>query len=151
MQANRTDKERNMENLEKAIAEIKQALPGMTLLEQEPMAAHCSFRIGGPARVLAVPQDVNSLAKICSILKDNGLAPFLLEHQDDAYVKALIDKNFQAFIDRSLLLYDVARYPVGVVGGFGWACRDILTPLGVQCYISKTDKTPIQLWQEQKN
>ena len=29
--------------------------------------------------------------------------------------------------------------------------RDILTPLGVQCYISKTDKTPIQLWQEQKN
>ena len=29
--------------------------------------------------------------------------------------------------------------------------RDILTPLGVQCYISTTDKTPIQLWQEQKN
>ena len=29
--------------------------------------------------------------------------------------------------------------------------RDILMPLGVQCYISTTDKTPIQLWQEQKN
>ena len=29
--------------------------------------------------------------------------------------------------------------------------RDILTPLGVQCFISTTDKTPIQLWQEQKN
>ena len=29
--------------------------------------------------------------------------------------------------------------------------RDILTPLGVKCIISKTDKTPIQLWQEQKN
>ena len=29
--------------------------------------------------------------------------------------------------------------------------RDILTPLGVQCIVSKTDKTPIQLWQEQKN
>ena len=29
--------------------------------------------------------------------------------------------------------------------------QDILTPLGVQCFISKTDKTPIQLWQEQKN
>ena len=29
--------------------------------------------------------------------------------------------------------------------------RDILTPLGIKCIISKTDKTPIQLWQEQKN
>lgn len=25
--------------------------------------------------------------------------------------------------------------------------RDILAPLGIQCFISKTDKTPIQLWQ----
>ena len=33
-----------MENLEKAIAEIREALPGMTLLEQEPLSAHCSFR-----------------------------------------------------------------------------------------------------------
>ena len=29
--------------------------------------------------------------------------------------------------------------------------RDIIEPLGVQCIISKQDKTPIQLWQEQKN
>jgi putative NIF3 family GTP cyclohydrolase 1 type 2 len=29
--------------------------------------------------------------------------------------------------------------------------KDILAPLGIPCYISKTDKTPIQLWQKQKN
>ena len=29
--------------------------------------------------------------------------------------------------------------------------RDIIEPLGVKCIISKQDKTPIQLWQEQKN
>ena len=29
--------------------------------------------------------------------------------------------------------------------------RDIIAPLGVQCIISKSDKTPIQLWQKQKN
>ena len=67
-----------MENLEKAIAEIKEALLGMTLLEQEPLSAHCSFRIGGPARALAVPESVSSLAKVCSILKDNELMPFVL-------------------------------------------------------------------------
>lgn len=29
--------------------------------------------------------------------------------------------------------------------------KDILAPLGITCHISKTDKTPIQLWQKQKN
>ena len=29
--------------------------------------------------------------------------------------------------------------------------RDILAPLGIECIISNSDKTPIQLWQEQKN
>ena len=67
-----------MENLEQAISEIKAALPGMTLLENEPMAGHCSFRIGGPVRALAVPEDASSVAKICSILKNHELAPFIL-------------------------------------------------------------------------
>ena len=67
-----------MENLEKAIAQVKAELPGLTLLENEPLSAHCSFRIGGPARAIAVPQDVSSLSKICCILKDHKLAPFLL-------------------------------------------------------------------------
>ena len=67
-----------MENLELAIAEIKEALPGMKLLEQEPLAAHCSFRIGGPARAIAFPADVTSLTKLCAILKDHELAPLML-------------------------------------------------------------------------
>ena len=50
-----------MENLETAIAQIKQELPGLRLLENEPMSAHSSFKIGGPARALAVPADVSSL------------------------------------------------------------------------------------------
>ena len=67
-----------MENLELAIAEIKQQLPGMTLLEHEPMSAHCSFHIGGPARALAIPSDVTGLTKLCAILREHKVAPFLL-------------------------------------------------------------------------
>lgn len=67
-----------MENLELAIEEIRKALPGLTLLENEPLAGHCSFRIGGPVRALAVPSDVSSLAKICCLLKEHDLAPFIL-------------------------------------------------------------------------
>ncbi len=67
-----------MEKLEKAISEIKASLPALRLLENEPMAEHCSFRIGGPVRALAVPSDVMSLTKICAILKEHQLAPMLL-------------------------------------------------------------------------
>lgn len=67
-----------MENLEKAIVELKEKMPGLQLLENEPMSAHCSFKIGGPVRALAVPQDVMSLSRICSILKDNHIAPMML-------------------------------------------------------------------------
>ena len=75
-----------------------------------------------------------------------SLAPMILRHYDHPYAKDLVDRNFQAFIDRSLLRYDVASYPVGIVGGFGWACRDILRPLcekaGIR--ISRFIKAPIE-------
>ena len=75
-----------------------------------------------------------------------SLAPFILRHYSHPYTKALVDKNFQSFIDRSLLRYDTARYPVGIVGGFGWACKDIITPLldkaGIK--VSRFIKAPIE-------
>ena len=67
-----------LENLENAIKEIKEALPGLELYENEPMSAHSSFKIGGPARAVAFPGSVSSLTHICAILKDNKLAPYML-------------------------------------------------------------------------
>ena len=67
-----------MENLEKAINELKEKMPGLTLLENEPMNVHSSFRIGGPVRALAVPEDVMSLSRVCAVLKENRLAPMIL-------------------------------------------------------------------------
>ena len=63
-----------MEDLELAIREIKEKLPGMTLLEHEPMSAHSSFRIGGPARALAVPSDVMGFTKLCAILREESVS-----------------------------------------------------------------------------
>ena len=58
-----------------------------------------------------------------------SFAPFILSHYDDPYVKALVDGNFRSFIERALKRYDTESYPVGVVGGFGWACKEIITRL----------------------
>ena len=67
-----------MENLELAIRDIREKLPGMTLLENEPLSAHCSFHIGGPARALAIPSDVTGFTKLCAILREHHVAPFML-------------------------------------------------------------------------
>lgn len=58
-----------------------------------------------------------------------SMAPFILSHYDDPYIKDLVDGNFRAFVQRALKRYDTDRYPVGVVGGFGWANREIFTRL----------------------
>ena len=58
-----------------------------------------------------------------------SFAPFLLSHYaSEEYVKDLVDNNFRAFFERTICRYD--RLPVGVVGGFGYACREILERIG---------------------
>lgn len=59
-----------------------------------------------------------------------SLAPFLLEHRENPYVNDLIDRNFRSLFERVLVRYD--RLPVGVVGGFGCACRADLERLGAE-------------------
>jgi len=67
-----------LENLEKAILEIKKAFPGMKILENENMSEHCSMKVGGPVRALAYPSDATELKAICGILKEHELAPLML-------------------------------------------------------------------------
>lgn len=60
-------------------------------------------------------------------------APFIMSHYGQVdYVTELADRNFRNFIERALMQYDIQRYPVGVVGGFGYANRDILRCIGAE-------------------
>lgn len=61
-----------------------------------------------------------------------GFAPFIMEHYANPYIQTLVDGNFRAFITRSLRQYDVERYPIGVVGGFGNALREVFERVAQQ-------------------
>ncbi|MER2236120.1 MAG: UDP-N-acetylmuramate dehydrogenase, partial [Candidatus Limivicinus sp.] len=67
-----------MENVENAVRAVREQLPGIKLLENEPMSRHSSFRIGGPARAIAFPPDITGLSRLCDILKEHKVAPFIL-------------------------------------------------------------------------
>ena len=58
-----------------------------------------------------------------------GFAPFILSYYSrEEYARRLVDDNFRGFFARAVKQYDAL--PLGVVGGFGYACRDILTAIG---------------------
>lgn len=62
-----------------------------------------------------------------------SFAPFIMgRYEKYDYVRELADRNFRRFIERALLQYDIERYPVGVVGGFGYAYRDIFRRIAAE-------------------
>lgn len=67
-----------MEDLEKAIVEIKEKMPKLDCRENEPMNIHCSFKVGGKVRFFATPRDIFEFSKLAYILHMHNVAPLML-------------------------------------------------------------------------
>ena len=67
-----------MTNLDPIVRALREQLPGLEILEYEPMRAHCSFRIGGPARALVRPASAEETAAVCRIVRDGGAQPLII-------------------------------------------------------------------------
>ena len=65
-------------NYTSLLNDIRAALPGVAIREDEPLARHCSFRIGGPAPALLLPGSARELRELCRLLAGKGHEPFLL-------------------------------------------------------------------------
>ena len=65
-------------NLETVIARLREALPELSILENEPMAKHCSFRIGGPVRAMVQPASVEETVAVCRLLRDAEVEPLII-------------------------------------------------------------------------
>lgn len=63
-------------NLEQLKAGLGAA--GIPYRENEPLAEHCTFKIGGPARVFVMPQEEEQLCKAILLCRDSGLPYYLL-------------------------------------------------------------------------
>ena len=58
--------------------EIRQQLPDLKLLEEELLGKHTSFRIGGPAALMAMPATKVELAMLLRFAATRGITPYLL-------------------------------------------------------------------------
>ena len=57
---------------------INDYLPDLAWLQDESMAKHTSFRIGGPARRMALPETREQLVVLMGFLQDAGVRPLLI-------------------------------------------------------------------------
>lgn len=75
-----------------------------------------------------------------------SFAPFIMEYYHHPYIKELVDGNFRSFIRRSLKQYDTEGCPVGVVGGFAYALKDIFMRIASEegITVSRIIKAPIE-------
>ena len=67
-----------MANLDLIVRALRAQCPGLEILEHEPMRAHCSFRIGGPARALVRPASAEETAGVCRIVREGGAQPLVI-------------------------------------------------------------------------
>ena len=57
---------------------LHNALPELPLMAAEPLAKHCSFRIGGPAELLACPRNEAELRELWLACRERGISPRIL-------------------------------------------------------------------------
>ena len=60
------------------IQALREHFPSLTVLPQEPLARHTSFRIGGPADALLLPSSAEQLEALCLFLRKAGEQPLLM-------------------------------------------------------------------------
>lgn len=104
---------------EKLINDIRSALPGLEMHENEPMSAHCSFRIGGPARLMACPASGAEAAALLRLLREAD-APVELMGKGtnllvaDEGLDAVVVRLGEAISEAELLPGDRVRAGAGI-------------------------------------
>ena len=68
----------NNTELRSFLREARSRRPELTILENEPMSRHCSFRIGGACDAMLLPSSIEDVEAVCALLAEFGEKPFLM-------------------------------------------------------------------------
>ena len=67
-----------MDWAERLDKQIRDYLPDVSVLKEEPMAKHTSFRVGGPAKRMAFPEKSEQLVLLLSMARECGARPLII-------------------------------------------------------------------------
>lgn len=92
------------------------ALPALEVYEREPLRAHTTFRIGGPARWLLCPKDEEEAAEILKICKKSGIKPFFLGNGSNVLAA---DEGYDGVIVSTVKMKELTAEGTEIVAGSG--------------------------------
>ena len=123
-----------MDQMTALIQELKGHVPQLELREWEPMKAHTTFRIGGPARLMALPRTREEAAAAVQAARALDLPPFFLGNGSNLLVS---DRGFDGFVIKTAGLDHLNCQGNRLAGGSGLllsrlataACQNSLTGL----------------------
>ena len=94
-------------NLLDALAQtLASRCPDLELREQEPMARHPSFRVGGPVKLMALPRTAVQAAEAVRTAADLGVVPFYMGNGSNLLVS---DAGYDGFIVKPAGELDLVR------------------------------------------
>ena len=83
------------EKMNELLRALREACPDLELRENEPMSRHTSFRVGGPAALMALPKTKFEAAQAVKPARAYGLVPFLLGNGSNLLVP---DEGYSCFL-----------------------------------------------------
>ena len=84
-----------MERLEELKKRLAERCPAMELRTDEPMSRHTTFRIGGPAALMALPGTVEEAQAVLRAAAELGVEPFFLGNGSNLLVA---DGGYPGFV-----------------------------------------------------
>lgn len=67
-----------MEKINACMAALRDAVPEIEIVAQEPMSRHTTFAIGGPADLFVIPKTTEQLAGALKVIRSCGVPLLLL-------------------------------------------------------------------------
>ena len=84
-----------MERLEELKKLLAEDCPGLELRADEPMSRHTTFRLGGPAALMALPKSVSEAKAVLGAARKAGVEPFFLGNGSNLLVA---DSGYPGFV-----------------------------------------------------
>ena len=103
-----------MDQLERLTQILTERFPGLELREYEPMSRHTTFRIGGPARLMALPRSAGEAKGAVRAAAELGVSPFFLGNGSNLLVA---DEGYGGFVLKTSGMDQCARGRLPPAGG----------------------------------
>ena len=105
-----------MDRFDHLIRELNRRAPQLELRQHEPMSAHTTFRIGGPARLMAQPKTAVEADAAVQASVEAGIPPFFLGNGSNLLVS---DAGYEGFVIKTGGLDQLVCTEHRLTGGCG--------------------------------